>query len=299
MTTRVTVGSSAAASLAGLQSASARLAALQAKMSSGRQITTPSDDPAGTVRALQLRGDLKRTTQYATNATDAIGWLSTADTTYGQIQNLLQNARTLVVQGLNTGASTGTSASAIADQIDAIRSSAITLANTTYQGRPIFGGTTAGGVAYQPDGSYVGDDGVVQRAVGDQNTIRINQTGTEAFGPDPSDPAGPDVFALLSNISATLRGGAGSLSDQLGGLDGALNRLSGARAAEGAAYQRVQAAQTSQSADTVALQSQLSTIQDIDLPALTVQVSTANLTYQAALQTTASIRQTSLLDFLR
>lgn len=299
MTVRVTVGSSSAASLAGLQAASSRLASLQAQLSSGRQITTPSDDPAGTVRALQLRADLKRTTQYGANATDAIGWLSTADTAYGQIQNLVQSARTLVVQGLNGGASTGTSASAIADQIDAIRASVITLANTTYQGRPIFGGTTTGGIAYRQDGSYAGDDGVVQRAVGDQNTIRINQTGSEAFGPDPADPAGTDLFGLLSSISSALRSDPGSLSGRLAELDSAMGRLSGARAAEGAAYQRVQSAQTAQASDTVALKAQLSQIQDVDLPSLAVQVSTANVTYQAALQTTASIRQVSLLDFLR
>ena len=61
---RVTVGSSVAASLYGLQTNASRLAAMQAQMSSGNQITKPSDDPAGTVRALQLRADVAQSRQH-------------------------------------------------------------------------------------------------------------------------------------------------------------------------------------------------------------------------------------------
>jgi hypothetical protein len=40
-------------------------------------------------------------------------------------------------------------------------------------------------------------------------------------------------------------------------------------------------------------------LQDLDRAEGTLQVSTANVTYQAALETTANVRQLSLLDFLR
>jgi flagellar hook-associated protein 3 FlgL len=293
---RVTEASAAYGSLDGLQSAAAKLAALQAKLSSGQQITTPSDDPSGTVRALQLRADLKRNAQYTANASDATGWMSTADSAYTQIVKLMQNARTLTVQGLNAGAGTGTSNSAIADQIDAIRTSLISLSNTSYNGRPVFGGTTAGGAAYNAAGAYVGDDGTVSRAVGPQATVQINQTGTQVFGPD-GDPT--NVFTLLSNISSALRAGPPALTGgALTDLDTAIGRISSAQAAEGAAYQRVQVAQSAQSSTALTLTSQLSGIQDIDLASMAIQVTTANTNYQAALQTTANIRQISLLNFL-
>jgi flagellar hook-associated protein 3 FlgL len=44
---------------------------------------------------------------------------------------------------------------------------------------------------------------------------------------------------------------------------------------------------------------QLSGIEDIDPAETAIKLATANTTYQAALQTTASIGQVSLLDFLR
>lgn len=291
---RVTEGSASANSLAGLQSAGSRLAVLQAKLSSGRQITRPSDDPSGTVRALQLRADLKRNSQFTANAGDALGWLSTSDTAYTQVVKLVQGARTIVLQGLNVGASGAASSAALADQVDAIRSSLINLANTTYNGRPVFGGTTAGAVAYDPAGNYVGDAGTVSRAVGPGSIVQISQSGTQVFG-----APGSDVFTLLSNISATLRTNPGSLGPSLAALDSAISTVSTAQATEGAAYQQVQTAQAAQTATATTVATQLSDIQDIDLAQLAVQVTTANANYQAALQTTANIRQLSLLEFLR
>jgi flagellar hook-associated protein 3 FlgL len=291
---RVTDASSSFGSLAGLQSAASRLASLQAQLSSGRQITTPSDDPSGTARALQLRADVKRNNQYVSNARDAIGWMSTADSAYTQAVTLTQNARTLLVQALNTGTTSTASSAAIADQLDAIRTSLIQVANTTYNGRPVFGGTTAGTAAYDPAGNYIGDAGTVSRTIGAQATVQINQTGPQAFG-----APGSDLFTLLANISTTLRTNPSAATPQLAQLDTALSHMTSAQAAEGAAYQQVQNTQAVQSATGTALATQLSDIQDIDLADMAVRVSTANVTYQAALQTTASVRQLSLLNFLR
>jgi flagellar hook-associated protein 3 FlgL len=291
---RVTDGSANLASLTGMQNAASRLAAVQAQLSSGRLIQRPSDNPAGTGQALALRSDIKRTTQYATNSSDAVAWMSTADTAYTQIVNLTQKARTLVVQGLNTGGTSQQGQDALADQIDGLRESLISLANTQYNGRPVFGGTTSGPAAYDASGTYVGDSGVVARTVAPGSTVQINQTGPQVFG-----APGSDLFSLLSSISTALRSNSAALSTALGSLDTAIDRVGGAQASEGAAYQRVQTAQATQSQNLVTLQSQLSDLQDIDVAEMAVQVSTANVTYQAALQTTANVRQTSLLDFLR
>ena len=291
---RITDSAMRMQSLANLQSTASRLAGLQSQLSSGQQITKPSDDPSGTVRALQLRAEVQRSTQYAANASDALGWLSTADTSFSQAVDLMQTARTLVVQGLSTGSTDAAGASAIADQIDGLRSALLGVANTVYNGRPIFGGTTAGGAAYDSAGNYVGDAGTVSRTVGPNAGVQLNANGPGVFG-----PPGNDVFALLSNISATLRTNPGALGPQLTALDTALDGVSSAQAQAGAVYKRVQTAQTVQSGNLTALKTALSDVQDIDLADMAVKVSSANVTYQAALQTTANISQLSLLNFLK
>lgn len=305
--TRVTDGGILAGSLYGIQTANSRLQDVNVQMSTGNQITKPSDDPSNTVRALQLRGDVKRNEQFTKNANDAIGWMSTSDSAYAQIVSVAQKARTLVVQGLNVGSSSASSNNAIADQIDALRDSVLSLSNSTYNGRPVFGGTTTASAAYVKDPTtgvvvFTGNTDVVNRQVGDKTVVPINQSGPAVFGAPSTSPSTPgsDIFVTLDNISKALRNSPSTLaSTDLDAIDNAVKTISSAQAQEGAAYNRVTTTQTAASKNTLALTSQLSGIQDIDLAAQAVAVSTAQVTYQAALQTTAAIRQTSLLDFLK
>ncbi|MGZ4556316.1 MAG: flagellar hook-associated protein FlgK, partial [Mycobacteriaceae bacterium] len=66
------------------------VAAVQQKLSSGRQITTPSESPSGTAAALQLRAELKRMDQHQSSATDAMSWLSTVDSSLTSVINQVQ-----------------------------------------------------------------------------------------------------------------------------------------------------------------------------------------------------------------
>lgn len=294
MNTRITVGSAAYSGLAAISDTSSRLAKLQGQLSSGNQITTSSDNPTGTVRAMQLRAEMDRNDQYATNSSDAIAWLSTADQTYSSAVTVLQQARGYVLQGLNTGASDTNAANTLASQVDHLRNSLLGLANTQYNGRPIFGGTTANGTAYDSSGTYVGDSGAVTRAVGTDATVTVATPGTDVFGSGSND-----VFSVLQNISDTLRTNPAALTGSLDQLDTAISSVSSAQAVAGANYQRVQLAQSTQTTVGTSLKGQLSDIVDIDLAKMAVQVTTANTAYQAALQTTANIHQMSLLDFLK
>ena len=90
-----------------------------------------------------------------------------------------------------------------------------------------------------------------------------------------------------------------AFADSLAQVDTAISRLSTAQATEGAAYQQVQRAQTEQTADGTAMTTRLTSITNVDMAEMAVKVTTANTAYQAALQTTASVRQMSLLDFLK
>jgi flagellar hook-associated protein 3 FlgL len=293
-TPRVTERTSALGSLAGLQSTASRLSALQTQLSSGRKITKPSDDPVGTVAALALRGELQRSNQYQANAQSGLGWLTEVDSTLSSIQTQTQSVRTLVVQGANTGANDAASLNALADNVDQLRQSMLSLANTTYEGRPIFGGTVSGTTAFDASGNYVGDSGTISRTVGANDDVQINQVGTDVFGAN-----GSNLFDLLSTVSTDLRSNPTNLSGDLGQLDTAMSTLSAQQGQAGAVYNRIQTMQTNASSDALQTTSQLSSLQDVDIADMAIQVSSANLAYQASLQTTANIRQTSLLDYLK
>lgn len=64
---RVTQQGLKQASLANLQSNLSRMSQLQGQLSSGKRIVKASDDPAGMVDAMRIRGDQRANAQYARN----------------------------------------------------------------------------------------------------------------------------------------------------------------------------------------------------------------------------------------
>src|SRR5688500_15067741 len=101
---RVTHNSIAASVLANLQGSITRLGETQQRLSSGKQISRPSDSPAGTVSAMEMRSQIAANKQYVRNADDGVGWLNAADSALQNASDQVIRARGLVLQGLNASA---------------------------------------------------------------------------------------------------------------------------------------------------------------------------------------------------
>src|SRR4051812_31397041 len=141
---RVTHQTLATTMLTGLQENINKLGELQQKLSSGKEISKPSDSPAAAGSAMLLRSEVTASQQYSRNADDGLGWLGAADGALSSVMDQVNRVRDLVVQGLSSGAYGGQEArDAIAAEIDNLRNASIGVANTKYLDRPIFGGTTS------------------------------------------------------------------------------------------------------------------------------------------------------------
>jgi flagellar hook-associated protein 3 FlgL len=294
---RVTQRSIATHTLAGLQGNLSRMAEIQQQLSSGKQISRPSDSPTGTVAAMQMRGEIRDNEQWSRNAADGIGWLGTIDQALTSSMASARRARDLTLTGLNSGALSANAAEALAAEVDQIREGLMGFANTRYLDRPVFGGTTGGAQAYDASGTYVGPavSPPILRTVGANATVRVDQTGPEVFG-----PAGADVFKVLDDISAALRSGnQAALSTGLGDFDTAMNRISGKLAEVGAGYNRLEQMQSAADDRVISLKTSLSDVEDIDLPATIVELNLAQVAQQAALAATQRVITPSLADFLR
>jgi flagellar hook-associated protein 3 FlgL len=292
---RVTENSIHTRVLANLQRNIARSEKIQEQLSSGKQITRPSDSPTGTVSSMQLRTETRANEQFVRNADDGLGWLSTLENTLSTASTLVNRVRDLTVQGLNSGSNSAQANEALATEIEQIRESMISLANTKYLDRPIFGGTTAGQLAYDPDGTYVGDDGQTMRTVAAGGKVRIDTTGPEAFGSGDTQ-----LFTVLRDISDNIRAGdAAELANSLGKLDSGANVLRTAVSEIGARYNRITHAKESAQDRLLSVTSQLSDIEDIDLPKTIMEMQLQQTSYQAALAASAKVIQPSLIDFLR
>jgi flagellar hook-associated protein 3 FlgL len=136
----------------------------------------------------------------------------------------------------------------------------------------------------------------VNRRVSDVESIRVDITGPEVFG----DPAKGDLFAVVQDISTNAAtGNQTALTANLGALDDAISRMTTALADVGTRAERIDNADSLNAARQLTLQTQLSQVEDVDLPKTIMELNMQQTGYQAALQATAKALQPTLLDFLR
>jgi len=292
---RVTQNSVANRAMTGLQGNLARLSKLQEQLSSGKQLSRPSESPAGTATALQVRSDIRSTQQYSRNADNGLGWLATADNALTSSLDLVRRVRELTLQGMSSGtASTPGAHEALAVEIDNVRVQLISTANARYGDRPVFGGTTSGGSAYSSAGVYTGETEAIQRTVGANARVRVDTDGPATFGSGPNQ-----LFTVLADLSQALRTDPSALGAGLDRLDTATQTLQTQLSDVGARYNRL--AQMRQTAEDrlLTLRTQLSDVEDIDLPETIMHLQLQETAYQAALGATARAVQPSLMDFLR
>ena len=298
---RITQRAVAQTALQGLNRNLSELGKLQEQLTSGKVVSKPSDSPTGVNRSMQIRKDQAATEQQARNISDAQSWMETTDSALTTMLAQVRKVRDLTVQAANDAAMTGSSRTAIATEVAALRESLLGLANENVDGRPVFGGITSGSQAYRTDGTWVGvgsADGTgvvpINRRISNDEQVRIDVTGPEAFG-----PAGDDLFALVGRIAGNVTGDPAALDDDLADLDVAIDRLLTATSTVGARAARVETAAQVNTDRQLSLAKQLTAVEDVDLPKTIMTLQMQQVTYQAALQATAQVIQPSLVDFLR
>ena len=296
MPTRITSQTLARSVLNDVHRASARLSLTQQKLSSGRELTRPSDNPAAVARALQLRTEMEGAQQYQRNVAEGTGWAEVTDSALSTITSALQRARELVVQGATDNAAGG-AREAIAEEIRGIIDTVKTAANASYGGRYVLAGTTTDVPPFRvgADDAYYGDEERVGRQIGPGVTIDVNVHGREAIGDDDEG-----LLSVLRGVVQHLEDDDGpALRTDLLAMNTSLDQLNAVRATVGATQNRLEVAAgrlAEYEGTTLAL---LSETEDADFAKTMIDFTTQQNALNAGLKAGASIVQNSLLDFLR
>lgn len=276
--------------------ASQQLARTQQKLSSGKQLTRPSDDPPAVGRALQLRAEMEGAQQLQRNVAEGQGWTDVTDSALETINDSLQRVRELVIQG-GTDVAAGVPRAAIAEEVRGLIDSIKTAANAQYGGRFIFSGTRTNVQPYQmgADDSYDGDEEQLKVQIGPGVTLDISTNGLSAIGDDTGG-----LLATLRGVVDHLENDDGAgLSADAGLLDDQLDTLNAVRAKVGATYNRLEVANGRLGEYEATTLKLLSDTEDADFAKTMIDYSIQQSALQAGLKAGASIVQTSLLDFLR
>lgn len=112
------------------------------RLSTGLRINSGADDPAGLIASEALRSEITSLGKAISNTRRASQIISTADSALGQVSNLLNDIRGLVVEAANSGALSDDEIAANQLQIDSSLEAINRIAqSTTFQGRKLLDGS--------------------------------------------------------------------------------------------------------------------------------------------------------------
>lgn len=172
-------------SLNQMQNSQAKLAEIQEKISSGKAILRPSDDPVAAARILKLDRELARTEVFESNINASTRRLSLEEITLEQIDNAATRVRELTLQANSTVLSDA-DRTYIAEEIRQLQDSVFSLMNTKdADGEYLFAGSQGKTQPFVKNGdnsySYVADDGQRYIQAGPELQVATTDSGRDAF----------------------------------------------------------------------------------------------------------------------
>ena len=255
------------------------------RLSSGLRINYAKDDAAGQAIATRITAEVEGLKMASRNAADAQGLIDTAEGALQESHNLLLRMRELAVQSANGTMSSDDMTATDAELGQLIAEVERVAQTTAWAGASLVGGngTTDG------DKSFVFQVGVNGTA-SDRVTIEIDDTRVVALGlvTDDDDAANAnkdDNDYTATGANADVRINIASQSDAqnaIGTIDGAIKKVSDARAELGAVSNRLSSTISNLDQITVNLDAARGRIQDADFAAETSNLAKSQILQQAA-----------------
>lgn len=289
------------------------------QLTTGKNFSKPSHDPAGVIRSMQLYTGIDANKQYNKNISNVINWLDVTDTALGQIGDQLQKIRDKLNEAGNPGFGE-TERKALKDEVNGIIGSLSQTLNTNFDGKYIFSGTRVTGkpTAVSKDGNKnssidcINKDGTkplkeeeakqinakLKTEISEGVVMEYNVTANEILD------GGVNLKELLGKIVSNLDSDDSDkinelFGENLGDMDKALDNVLKIRAEVGAKQNRMDAAKKMNTETNFNMTEILSGIEDIDIVEKNMEYAVLQSVYISSLQTSAKVLQPTLMDYLR
>lgn len=276
--------------------------------STGKKLTTPSDNPIDASNVLNVNKKLSQLNGYLDNMSTAQNELDVLDNTLASITSSLQKANDLAVQAAN-GTNSQDSRDTIKAQIDQIIENLVSLGNTDYNGVYIFSGTnistppfnelSTGGV------EYVGtpQDKDYQRYIQISDGVKtaINIPGDKLLGSyDAQTQTGTGVLKTLYDLSNALGSGdVDGIRNSIDQVQAGIQNNSNIRTQFASITSRFEMTTTSINNNILQLKEYKSNLENVDMTEALTNLANANIAYQASMQVAAmTLQSSSLLNYM-
>lgn len=275
----------------------AQMQKYQNQLSSGKEVSRPSDNPLLVGKIMSMDNSIAQNEQYNSNISDSLGWVKTQDTALADATGTLQRITDLIIYGSN-GSLSELDRTAIVEEVSMKTEELVDILNTNFDGRYIFAGQKTNSKPFDIDGEgilvYKGDNNNISREISQGVVIKLTTDGSEIVH---------DLGTTLKEVITALEDGN---SEELTGENGLLGKVQTAtdnvvrvRTKIGATYNRLEAAEERNRAENLNLRELLSEKEDVDIAEKYMEYMVMATTYQASLSVGAKILQSSLLDYMR
>ena len=287
-----------------------KISKLQTKISTGKQFLTASEDPARAAVSLNLRSRLSTLDSYADTADITRDWMTASDNAFDQMEDVAVRAQNLILRGLNDSLSASERATTVATEMQDLLNQAVEIGNTSVNNQFVFAGyqvnnkafelvdstttlTDYSGATFTPKiVNYLGDQGIMQRNLGPDQSVTLNVRGDQAFNGFLQD--------LTSASNALKQNDTTSLQTILGNLKSSIDIMDQYRTSNGARLRQVELASDFLGTMKIETKSLLSKNEDINMAEGISLLANQQTTYDAVLEVSQrAISALSLFDYLR
>lgn len=277
-----------------------RLAGLQEQATTGLRVNRPSDDPTSFERARYFEAQSGRIDGHLRTVGAARLWVDETGAALSDLADYAATAQTLGVQGRNDALGAD-EREALAKRVESLLAQSVDRLNAEVDGESLFAGNRTDQRPFNADGTPASGaladyGGARVRRVGPTTDLALNVTGervqTLADGTAPTDALRALADALRANDGA-------AIETALGGVTEARDHFIELESESGEVSARLSEAEAQLADADVRAQARRSELEDADLFEVASGLQTTQGHLEAALRTVASVRQRSLLDYLR
>jgi flagellar hook-associated protein 3 FlgL len=186
-----------------------RMEKLQTQASTLKKLNTPSDDPVGSSKILEVRTDKVNNEQFIMNAKLAEANLNNTDHAIAEIADLVTRAKEIAIGQASGASSNDDTRLGIAEEVGQLFQQAVVAANRRIGDRYIFGGFKTDRPPVDPDGRYQGDDGQMMVEIGRDVFLSANLPGYQVFNTHPQSSSDQRSIELGPQRKLASEGGDG------------------------------------------------------------------------------------------
>lgn len=300
-----------------------RMEHLQQQHSTLKKLNTPSDDPVGAAKLLEIRTDKVNNDQYQMNARLAETFLSNSDHALGELADIVVRAKEIAISQASGASSNEHTRIGVAEEVTQLYNQAVSAANRRIGDRYLFGGYKTDRPPVDAEGRYLGDDGLMMTEIAKDIFLSMNVPGSEAFNtrPKPSpdspgiytnglrapasleegiEPDNINLFDEIQNLRITL------LTGDLEGIRTTLDRfdqlhagLTMQRAKIGSRSQGLQSTSQAIERHNITNATLSSALEDADMVQVVSDLAKEETILRSALASSQKLIQPTLMDFLK